>query len=356
MCFLTPMLGFASAAALLTLSVAGLGPRPAMAQEAAPVKINVASTFPTAMPILGEAVGGLSDRVARMSGGSLLLAPHEPGELVPGSETVAAVSEGRVDGAWAGAGWLAGRDSAFNMFSSVPFGPDMGEYLAWMYYGGGLDLAREMFAKEGVYNIPCGMIPPEASGWFNREISSVEDLEGLRMRFFGLGAKVMQDFGVITEQIPPGEILTKIQSGELDAAEFSLPAMDQPLNFQSELRFYYFPGWHQQATLFDLYISLPVWEGLSAAHQSIIETACGDVIRDMIAEGEARQWAAMQEMQAKGVQLRRWPADILVAFEDSWLKIVEEESSSNPNFARVWASYATFRENYTIWKHFSFLR
>ncbi len=338
----------------------GLAGLPAFTGAASPdaerVEIQIASTFPTAMPILGKAATRLSELVETMSGGDLLLVPHEPNTLVPAAETVNAVADGRVGGAWAGAGWFAGRDGAFNMFSSFPFGPGMGEYLAWMYHGGGLEMAREMFAEYGVYNIPCGMIPPEASGWFQREIQSVEDLDGLRMRFFGLGAQVMQRFGVETRQIAPGDILTEIREGRLDATEFSLPAMDRPLGFQSELKYYYFPGWHQQATLFDLYFSLPVWNGLSPAHQEMVETACSDMIRGMIAEGEALQWQAMQEMRAEGVELRRWPAEILVAFEDAWLDIVDEQAAANPNFARVWESYDNFRQNYEIWKHFSFLQ
>lgn len=331
-------------------------PSTAPAVDTPPVELHIASTFPTAMPILGSVSSRLAERVDRMSGGQLRLIPHEPNDLVPAAETVTAVAEGRVDAAWAGAGWFAGRDSAFNMFSSVPFGPGMGEYLAWMYHGGGLDMAREMFAEHGVYNVPCGIIPPEASGWFLEEIETVEDLNGLRMRFFGLGARIMQRFGVETQQLPPGEILAELEAGRLDATEFSLPAMDQPLGFSTMMKYYYFPGWHQQATLFDLYISLPVWNALSDSERAMIEVGCGDMMRAMIAEGEAKQWQAMQEMRAQGVELRRWPAEILVAFEDAWLEIVTEESAANPSFARVWASYSEFRENYAVWRHFSFLR
>ena len=344
---------FASASALL-IAMSGFT-APLAAQEEALVELNVASTFPSAMPILGNTTGQLAENVAKMSNGTLILVAHEPNGLVPASETVVAVSDGRVDAAWAGAGWFSGRDSAFNMFSSVPFGPDMGEYLAWMYHGGGLELSRELFAEHGVHNLPCGMIPPEASGWFSKEINTVEDLEGLRMRFFGLGARIMQQFGVETSQNAPGDILAEIQNGNLDATEFSLPAMDQRLGFQNELKYYYFPGWHQQATLFDLYFSIDTWESLSSSHQTILTTACGDQIRSMIAEGEAKQWEAMQQMQAEGVELRRWPAATLVAFEDAWLEIVAEERAQNPNFERVWESYSSFRENYEIWKHFSFL-
>lgn len=329
---------------------------PVQASETDPVTIQIASTFPISMPILGDAVIRLAEQTETMSGGKLLLVPFEPNKLVPAADTVNAVAEGRVGAAWAGAGWFAGRDSAFNMFSSVPFGPGMGEYLAWMYHGGGLELSREMFAAHGVYNLPCGIIPPEASGWFPKEIKSLEDLAGLRMRFFGLGAEIMKRFGVETQQIAPGEILKEIEAGRLDATEFSLPAMDQLLGFDSALKYYYFPGWHQQATLFDLYVSLPVWNDLDPTHKTMIENACGKIMVDMAAEGEALQWGAMQELRDSGVELRKWPADILVAFEDAWLDIVDEESERNPNFKRVWQSYFDFRENYQVWRHFSSLR
>ena len=138
-----------------------------------------------------------------------------------------------------------------------------------MYEGGGLEMARRMFHAQGVHNIPCGLIPPEASGWFREEIRSINDLKGMKMRFFGLGAKVMQKMGVETVQIPPGEIFAALQSGDLDAAEFSLPAMDQPLGFQKVAKYYYFPGWHQQATFFDLDINLVVWESLADRHKAI---------------------------------------------------------------------------------------
>lgn len=333
----------------------------ALALAAAPVtaeslRIDVASTFPQTMPILGEVSQNLPDRIARLTGGELEMVFHAPNELVPAAETVNAVSSGQVAAAWAGAGWFAGRDSAFNMFSSVPFGPNIDEYLAWMFGGGGLELSREMFSEHGVHNIPCGIIPPEASGWFSSEINSVEDLQGLRMRFFGLGARVMEKHGVETSQLAPSEILAALEEGRIDATEFSLPAMDRPLGFSRVMKYYYFPGWHQQATLFDLYVNLDVWAAMSDRDQAAIEAACGAVMRDMIAEGEARQWEAMQALQEEGVQLRRWSPEILVSFEAAWQEVVAEEAAANPNFERVWASYSEFRENYAIWRYFSFLQ
>jgi TRAP-type mannitol/chloroaromatic compound transport system substrate-binding protein len=237
----------------------------ASASEAAKFRLSFASTFPSTMPLIGAAGPRLAEKISRATGGELVLEFHEPGKLVPAARTVFAVSEGKVDAGFAGAGWFASVDSAFNMFSTVPFGPGIGEYMAWMYHSGGLEVAREMFAKQDIHNIPCAVIPPEASGWFRKEIRTVADLKGLRMRFFGLGAKVMQKFGVETQMQAPGEILAALTDGTLDAAEFSLPAMDLQLGFHTVARYYYFPGWHQQATFFDLYINKKRWDASPTA-------------------------------------------------------------------------------------------
>ncbi|HEX2555617.1 MAG TPA: C4-dicarboxylate ABC transporter [Microvirga sp.] len=322
----------------------------------APVVLHVASTFPGAMALVGQGGLRLAGKVARATGGELLLTFHEPGQLAPAADAVKAVARGDIDAAWAGAGWFADEDSAFNMFSSVPFGPGIGEYMGWMYNGGGLALAREMFHARGIHNLPCAVIPPEASGWFRREITSLNELRGLRMRFFGLGAKVMEKLGVTTQQIPPGEILQALKAGTLDATEFSLPLMDKPFGFDQVAKYYYFPGWHQQATFFDLYIAKAAWDRLSDRHRAVVELACGDLIRETIAEGEAAQGAVLKEMQARGVQLKRWPPEILVALDETWDEVVEEEMTRNPNFRRVYGSYARFRSTYAVWRHLGYLQ
>lgn len=330
----------------------------AAAQQAPKLRLNMASTFPGGMALIGDAAKNkLPARIARVSGGEIELRFHEPGALVPAAQVLDAVSQGSVDAGWAGAGWYAGKDSAFNLFSTVPFGPGIGEYLAWMYYGDGLKLAREMFARYSLHNVPCAIIPPEASGWFRREIKSVADLKGLKMRFFGLGARVMEKLGVATQQLAPGDIFQALQTGTIDATEFSLPAMDLSLGFYQVAKFYYFPGWHQQATFFDLYFSRAKWDALPDRYKAVIELACGDLIRDSIAEGEAAQWRALKEMQEKrGVQIRRWPPEILAAYEKAWNEVVAEEAAKNPNFRRVWESFAQFRRDYAIWRDIGYLK
>ena len=201
------------------------------------VRINLANAFPNNLTLIGEAPGKLAQKLNRLSAGTLELRVNEPGALVPALQAIQATGQGSVDAAWSNAGFFAGTDSAFNMFASVPFGPGIPEYLAWIHHGGGLQLSREMFGKHGVYNIPCAIIPPEASGWFRREIKSVEDLKGLKMRFFGLGARAMNKLGVATQLLAPGDIFQALQLGTIDATEFSLPVMDQKLGFYQVAKF-----------------------------------------------------------------------------------------------------------------------
>jgi len=329
----------------------------ALAQQPQKVRINLANAFPNNLTLIGEAPGKLAKKLDRLSGGTLELRVNEPGALVPALQAIQATGQGSVDAAWSNAGFFAGTDSAFNLFATVPFGPAIPEYLAWMQHGGGLQLAREMFAKHGVYNIPCAIIPPEASGWFRKEIKSVQDLKGLKMRFFGLGAKVMAKLGVSTQLLAPGDIFQALQLGTIDATEFSLPSMDQKLGFYQVAKFYYFPGWHQQATFLEFYINRKKWDALSDQHKAAIESACGDLTRDVIAEGEATQWRAMTEMRDKyGVQIKRWSPEIMAAIEKGWNDVVAEESAANPNFKRVYASYAKFRADYSIWREHGYLK
>ena len=321
------------------------------------VRINLASAFPTSLTLIGEAPVRLSKKIERASGGTIELKVNEPGALVPALQAIQAVAQGSVDAAWSNGGFFASTDSAFNMFASVPFGPGMGEYMAWMYHGGGLQLARELYGKQNVYNIPCGIIPPEASGWFRKEIKGVADLKGLKMRFFGLGAKVMEKMGVATQLLAPGDIFQALQLGTIDATEFSLPVMDQKFGFYQVAKFYYFPGWHQQATFLELYINRKKWDSLADAQKAIVELSCGDLIREIIAEGEATQFTAMREMQDKhGVQIKKWSPEVMAALEKAWGTVIAEESAKNPSFKRVWDSYAKFRADYAIWRDHGYLK
>jgi len=327
------------------------------AQSVKAVQLNMASVYPTSLTLVGEAGPKLAEKIKRASAGTIDIKVYEPGALVPGLESIQAVSKGSVDTAWSSPGFFSGTDSAFNMFSTVPFGPDMPEFLAWMYYGGGLELQNEMFAPHNIHTIPCGIQPPEASGWFRKEIKSVADLKGLKMRFFGLGAKVMEKMGVATQLLAPGDIFQALQLGTIDATEFSNPSLDEKLGFYQVAKYYYFPGWHQQASIIDFFINQAKWDALADSQKAIIEQACGDMIRQIMAEGEATQFKAMTAMRDQhGVQIKKWSPEILNAYRKAWDEVVADEVAANPNFKKVWDSYSAFRENYAIWREYGYLR
>jgi len=327
----------------------------AMAQEKK-VRVQMAGAFPSTMMILGPAQLRTVDLIKKLSNGSIDIRFFEPGALVPGSQYFDAISNGSLDMAYTAAGYFTGKDIAFAMFTTVPFGPDAGEFLAWYEYGGGNELMKELHAKYNIVPINCGLISPEASGWFRKEINTLEDLKGLKMRFFGLGANVMQKMGVATQLLQAGEIFQALQLGTIDATEFSMPTMDLSLGFYQVAKFYYFPGWHQQTSVGQLYISKKKWDEFSDHQKVVIEQACKAQMLQELAESEALQFGAMKELQAKGVQFRRWSPEILKAFEAKWEEVVVEESAKSESFKKVWASYAAFRKNYAIWRDYGYLK
>ena len=343
------------AAAVAAAAVALVFTQPAGAQEKR-VRLNMGMAFPSANAILGPGQVALTEKVRKMSNGSIDMRHFEPGALVPASQYFDAVSNGSLDSAWSGLGFFTGKDIAFALFSSVPFGPEMGEYLAWMRVGGGEQLMQELARKYNVEPILCGTIAPEASGWFRKEIKSVDDLKGLKMRFFGLGAVVMQKLGVSTQILQAGEIFQALQLGTIDATEFSMPVMDLSLGFHQVAKHYYFPGWHQMATFLHLLVSKKKWDELSDSQKEIIKTACDSTMLQNYLEGEGLQSNAIKEIQSKGVTIHYWPKDILDTYRRTWEEVVKEQQAKSPEFAKVWASLSKFREEYKVWRDHGYLK
>jgi len=328
---------------------------PEAAAQEKRVRINIGSTYPGGMTQLGTLGIALARKVTKASGGSIDMRFTEPGALVPALQVFDAISQGSLDAGWSTPGYWTGKDVTFALYASVPFGPGTGEYMAWMYYGGGQKALQDLYAKYNIISMMCGIIAPEASGWFRKEIKTVDDLKGLKMRFFGLGAKVMEKLGVSTQLLAGGEIYQALQLGTIDATEFSMPAIDLSLGFHQVAKHYYFPGWHQQSTFFDLMLSKRKWDELSETQKTIVELACGDNIRESIAEGEAIQVAALKELQSKGVTIHKWSPEILGAMEKAWGEVVVEESAKNETFKKAWESFSDFRKNYKVWKDIGYL-
>lgn len=314
--------------------------------------------FSTALPGLGSPIPRVAEQLNVLSGGTLKMKVYEPGKLVAPFEILDAVSSGKINSGYTTAGYWAGKIPASPLFSAVPFGPEAGEYMAWLYYGNGLSLYQEMYDQGGfnVHVIPCAIIAPETSGWFANEINSAEDLKGLKMRFFGLGGKVMQKLGVATSLLPGGEIFPALEKGAIDATEFSMPAIDARLGFHKLVKYNYFPGWHQQATIFELLVNKTVWNEASDQHKAIVETTCKASMTDSFAEGEAIQHAALKEnVENNGVIIKQWSPEMLDLFRSTWDDVVKEEATNDAFFKTVLDDMNTFRDGYQLWKTNAFL-
>ncbi|MEW2918500.1 TRAP transporter substrate-binding protein [Ruegeria sp. ANG10] len=342
---------------LTSLAVAAsLLAAPAVAADKLLLKTPIA--FSTELPGLGSPIPRVAEQLEVMSGGTLKMKVYEPGKLVPPFEILDAVSTGKINSGYTTAGYWAGKIPAAPLFSAVPFGPEAGEYMAWLYYGNGLTLYQEMYDQAGfnVKVLPCAIIAPETSGWFASEINSPEDLNGLKMRFFGLGGKVMQKLGVATSLLPGGEIFPALEKGAIDATEFSMPAIDARLGFHKLVKYNYFPGWHQQATVFELLINKDVWNETSDQHKAIIESACKASMADSFAEGEAIQHAALiDNIENNGVTIKQWSPEMLDTFRATWDEVAAEEAANDAFFAQVLADMNEFRDGYDLWKTNAFL-
>ena len=328
--------------------VASLLTTPAEAQKK--VTWKMASAFGSKLPHLGTSATRFADNVKVMSGGSLELRFYEPGALVPALECFDAVSKGSVESCWTTPGYHTGKYPALAFFTTVPFGPQLGEFLAWKWFGGGNELRNEIYAKHNLFALDCFAIGPETSGWFRKEVKNVAELKGIKMRFFGLGAQVMQKLGVNTQLMAAADIYPALERGVIDATEFSMPTMDVALGFHQIAKNNYYPGWHQQVSVSELLMNKAEWDKLSEQHKRIIQVALNDAVIHTYVETEAKNPPVMQEMKDKHkVNNRRWSDDDLRQFEKGWLEVLEAESAKDPLFKKVADNYFAWRKVYKIW-------
>lgn len=319
------------------------------------VRLKMGSTFPSKLVQLGSLGKKLEGTVKEMSGGDIRLKFFEPGALVPALELFDAVKNGSVDAGWSTPGYWQGKESSLALFSAVPFGPSASEYAAWLYFGGGEELMQKVYAKHNIHSMICGVIAPEASGWFRKEINSIEDLKGLKMRFFGLGAKVMEKLGVSTQLLGAADIYPALERGTIDATEFSQPAIDLNLGFYQIAKHYYFPGWHQQSTTFELMVNKAKWDSLNDQQRAILQGACRANYAMGMAEGEAIQGKALKELKSKGVIIHRWSPEILAEIKSKWEEVAVELAGSDPSFKEAWDSLQAFRAEYKVWNDLGYL-
>jgi len=324
-------------------------------EVAAEVRWRVPVAFATTLEVLGDNVLWVADAVRRASNGAVILEPFEPGELVPPLNIVDAVREGKVQAGYTWLGYDQGKIPASPLLGAVPFGMEPWEYTAWWYESGGRELAESLYAKYGVHPLLCGLIGPETAGWFRAPIESLSDLEGLKIRFAGLGGKVIERVGASVTMLPGGEIFQALEKGAIDATEFSLPNVDEALGFDRIAKLNYYPGWHQPYTAAHLAVNLEDWQALSMPQQALIDTACTAGVSRNLANSEAKQGPILAGFPGKGVTPIRLPEPILRQLNAVADQVMAEEAARDEDFRIIHESQVAFRQQYALWKRFAYL-
>jgi len=339
----------AAAAALVVTAASAAFPAPGFAQQQK-VAWKMQSVFGSQLTHLGPSGQRFAKDVEEMTDGNFQIRFYEPNALVPGLECFDAASKGTVEACWTTPGFHAGRYPALPFFTTVPFGPSYGEFFAWKIFGNGNKLRNEIYEKHGLIAFDSFAIGPETSGWFRREVKSLAELKGIKMRFFGLGARVMQKHGVQTQLLAPADIFPALERGVIDATEFSMPTMDIKQGFHQVAKFNYFPGWHQQVSVSEVLMNKKAFDALPKSWKKIVEVAAGNQVHYTYAESEAMQFDAMAEMRDKHkVQIKRWTDEQIASFEKAWLEVIAEESAKDPLFKKIADDYLEFRKKYAVW-------
>jgi len=321
----------------------------------APITWRVPVAFQTTMPGLGDNPLYVARMLREASNGAVNLKLFEPGEIVPAFSISDAVRDGKVAAGYTWLGYDQGKTPASALLAAVPFGMEPAEFTAWWFEAGGRELGEALYARYNVHLVMCGMTGPETAGWFRKKIESLDDLKGLKIRFAGIGGKVIERLGASVTMLPGGEIFQALEKGAIDATEFSLPIVDQALGFHRVAPYNYYPGWHQPATAAHLLVNLDVWNALPNTNQKLIETACTAGITRNLANTEAHQGSIIAGFPAIGVSAETLPLELLRKLEQVTNEVLDEEAAKNDEYRRILDSQRAFRKDYAYWKKRAYL-
>ena len=315
---------------------------------------RLVTSWPKNYPGLGMAPERIADLVEEMSNGQMKITVFGAEEQVPAFGVFDAVSSGSHQMGHSGGYFWKGKVPAAQFFTSVPFGLTADEINAWVNRGGGLELWREIYAPFNIYPIPAGNTGTQMFGWFNKEINSLEDIKGLKMRIPGIGGEVLKEAGGIPVTLPGGELFTALQTGVIDATEWVGPYNDLTFGFHQAAKYYYYPGWHEPGPMLELLINKDAWESLPKHLQVIIETASKAVNQDMLDEYLAKNNQALTELvDVHGVELRKLPDDVIEEFRKISNKILNDLSEEDETIAKVYSSYLKFKKDVSAYHEIS---
>lgn len=304
---------------------------------------RLASSFPRSLDVIYGSAEHFAQRVSELTDGRFTIRVYPAGELVPGLQVMDAVQQGTVHLGHTASYYYLGKNPALAFDSAVPFGLTARQQNAWLMRGGGLELLREVFSDFGIIQFPCGNTGAQMGGWFRRPINSVSDLRGLRMRIPGMGGEVMARLGVSVQVLAGGEIYPALERGAIDATEWVGPHDDERLGFQQIARHYYYPGWHEPGVTLTLMASRRAYDQLPRQYQHALAAAAAEENHAMLERYDALNPPALSRLVAGGVDLRRFPTDLMEAAWRESNALLEDHASQNAAFRKVYDNWKTFR-------------
>jgi TRAP-type mannitol/chloroaromatic compound transport system substrate-binding protein len=321
--------------------------------EVKQIRWRLASSFPKSLDTIYGAADTFARKVGEMTGGKFQISTHAGGELMPAFGVVDGVQNATVEMAHTAPYYFFGKDATFALACAIPFGLNSRQMTAWMYDGNGLKLIREFYRNYNIISFPGGNTGAQMGGWYRKELKSVADLKGLKMRIGGFAGKVLERLGAVPQNIPGGEIYQALEKGTIDAAEWVGPYDDQKLGFNKVAPNYAYPGWWEGGPQLDFLINVKAYDGLSGEHKAIIESAAAYAHTEMQARYDARNPAALRELVKGGTKLFVFPKDVMQAAFKQAMELYSELSSTNPNWKKVYEDYAKFRGDQNLWFRFS---
>ncbi|MDX2213146.1 MAG: TRAP transporter substrate-binding protein [Oculatellaceae cyanobacterium bins.114] len=314
------------------------------------IEWEMATSWPVALDTIFGGAQVFVDRLASLTGGKFKITPRAAGELAPPLEILDVVSQGAVPCGHTASYYYLGKSPALAFGTTVPFGLTAQQQSAWLYEGGGLKQLQELYAsKFNVIQFPAGNTGTQMGGWFRKEITSVSDLQGLKMRIPGLGGQVMSKLGVTVQSLPGGEIFQALQTGAIDAAEWVGPYDDEKLGLNEVAKYYYYPGWWEPGATLELQINLNEWNNLPAEYQAAIYAATYEANTMMLSRYETRNNEALQRLVDSGVELRAYSDDILNAAEQAAFALYDEFAAKDTEFKAIYTGWREFRDRVYAW-------
>lgn len=314
---------------------------------------KMVTTWPPGFPVLQEGAERFAENLAEMSNGRLQVKVYAGGELIPALQTFDAVSQGTVEMGHGSAYYWAGKVPEAQFFSTVPFGMNPRGMNAWLYFGGGQELWDKVYEPYNVKAFPLGNTGIQMGGWFNKEINSADDLEGLKMRIPGLGGKVFAKAGGNPVLLAGSEVYTALERNTIDATEWISPYHDQRLGLYRAAEHYYYPGWHEPGAVLELSINSRAWALLPPDLQAMVENAAMAENLRMASEMEYLNATALAELRERGVDIKAFPDDVMQRLKALTEQTLAEEAAADPKFAEVYQAYQAFREQDATWTEIS---